>query len=233
MNGINVTQRLQWHLDNPQFLMDKSKLDSFENYSLFKVVMPRMDSEVYLAVKLKQEDELLVEKMYYATQLSQLNLAILDAYVSICQGRPVEAIDRLTSKEIDFYLRDNSKQATFDFYPSELYDILSIGEELKKIAFGTTVEIRPHLDTNVFGIFKDLSYSEQLELVEDILGEYYFTKYPKLAGRLVCEDILDEKLIFSLKQESQENLEFKNELLELFSFHLQFRPKVIINLIRS
>ena len=203
------------------------------DFLFFNVSMPRLGAEAFFAAKLKQVDELLVEQLYYHTNLASQDLAVLDAYVAICQGKPVEAIDRLSSKEIDFYLRDDAKVASFAFYPSELYDILVVGEELKKIAFFKETQVKPHLDTSLYGEFFELSYGEQLELVEDVLGEYYFSKYPQLAGKLVCDQVDGKAIKFYLEVGDSAPESLKSDIVDLLRFHLQCRVQIFIKELNS
>lgn len=227
MSKFPKTTRFLNHLNHQNFSVNKEKASELLNdgFSIFTHVMPRLHSEVTLYYKLEQREELMIKQLFYQTSLKDDELAMLDAYVTICQDRPLEAIDRLTSKEIDFYLRDDMKVSSFDYYPNKLFDFLAIGESLKKLQV-EEVKITPLLDVEKFGKFQNLSCSEQFELIEDILGEYVFSKYPELGGKLICDEINDNFILFDTSQLSLSQ-KLIDDITQVLCFHLQ-NPDLLI-----
>jgi hypothetical protein len=212
---INKTQRLQQHINNPQFLVNKQELDS--SWPQLELPLSRLHAVVIISFQTQQEEELILKKMHYTTNLTGEMLGILDAYVTLAQNKPVEAVDRLTVKEIDFFLRDRPQESIFSHYAQELYDILSIGESLKRSLIGEK-EILPLHQPDEFGTFSELSYSEQLELIENILGEYFYPIHPEWEC-ILCEEIEDKTITFS--SDKSVPIAIEHQLLKLLQFHTQ------------
>lgn len=230
MSKFPNTKRFQNHKANQNFFVSKEKAKELEAQGYLKYLhrLARINTYVEIFYKLEQLEELMLKELYYNTALTGDELAMMDAYASLCQNRPLEAIDRLSAKEIDFYLRDDMKVSSFSYLPNELFDFLSIGEELKKLQ-QTEKKILPHLDIDSFGHFVDLSTSEQFELIEDILGEFFFSEFPDYGGKLVCEEI--DHLEISFVTNGCDVVEHENQITQLIRFHLQ-ESKIICRFIR-
>ena len=134
MSKYPSTKRFQSHKANQTFFISKEKAKELETLGYLKYLhkLARLNTFVEILYKLEQNEELMIKEFFFYTSLKGDELAMMDAYASLCQNRPLEAIDRLSPKEIDFYLRDDMKVSSFSYLPNELFDFLSIGEELKK-----------------------------------------------------------------------------------------------------
>lgn len=211
------TKRFLKHLEKQVYFVSQSNDLINQGYEKYLHKLARLNAYVEIYYKLEQEEELMLKSLYFYSALNGNELAMMDVYASVCQNRPLEAIDRLTSKEIDYYLRDDMKTSSFEFYPNELFDFLSIGESLKKLQIKEKV-VLPMLDVEKFGAFSDLSTSEQFEMVEDILGEYFFTDYPEYGGKIICEDIGLDEITFSLN-DCNPSIEILDKIDQLIRFH--------------
>ena len=114
---------------------------------------------------------------------------MIDLYFQLIEGRALESLDRVTAKEFDYFLRDDTKEGIFEFYDDKFYEILSIGEEILK-------SIKPKDDfTRIFNggeeEFFDLSFSSQVEIFEEFFADTVY-KHPKF--HKIEFDVLDVSL---------------------------------------
>ena len=147
------------------------------------------------------DDEVCFSKVSYLTGISDEYLGILDAFIELMHNRPIEAIDRFPSKELDYYLRDDSSTAALSGFDERFYEILAIGEDLKKSYFKIVKDNTPILKMN----FLDLSVSEQLEFIEELCSFYFYEGDSEFES-LEIIDIDESHLIFSNRDNRKINL---------------------------
>ncbi len=117
----------------------------------------------------KEEDPKLINLF-----LDDINLPeVLIAYLSLLQGTALEAIKRISAKELDYYLRDDSSKSFFEFYGPEVYKILEIGSKIYNHHLNFSIEDKI-FDPKNAGNFLELSYSEQIEVFEEFLSKYIY-----------------------------------------------------------
>ena len=137
-------------------------------------------------------------------QLSDPYHAIFDTLLELLDGRPVGSLNRLSSKELDNYLRDKPKQPALTFYNSEYLDLFSFSVALYKEITGIKEsEMEPAED------FFERSFSEQIEYFEEILAKEFYPLPEWTDKEIDLVDCEDQKLFFSCDTElSPENIDF-------------------------
>ena len=147
----------------------------------------QLDLFVYL--DLKDEGELIVRNVCYELSTSTDALGMIDLYFELIEGRALESLDRITAKEFDYFLRDDTKNGIFEFYDDKFYEILSIGEEVLK-----SIKPKDSFERIFDGgeeEFFDLSFSSQVEIFEEFFAD---TVYKHPTFHKLEFDILDVKL---------------------------------------
>lgn len=144
--------------------------------------------DLFVYLELKDEGEQVIRNVRYETSGPNEFLGMIDLYFQLIEGRALESLDRVTAKEFDYFLRDDTKEGIFEFYDDKFYEILSIGEEILK-------SIRPKDDfKRIFDggeeEFFDLSFSSQLEIFEEFFADTVY-KHPKF--HTIEYDVLDVK----------------------------------------
>jgi hypothetical protein len=137
------------------------------------VKLSKLESDIYVFFKTVKKEELEVEIANYFTDLKGEYLGVIDGFFALMQNRPLEAIDRFPIKELDYYLRDFQNKSAFSGYSQEIYEILSIGEQMKAKVFGEK-NLGFQYDPTMDGEFFDLSTAEQFELMEEFFAYYIY-----------------------------------------------------------
>lgn len=158
------------HLSHsPKFLnVSKTPLSHTVHFKLSK-----LDCEIYVFFNTVKKEELEVEMANYYTDFKGDYLGVIDGFFALMQNRPLEAIDRFPIKELDYYLRDSQDKSAFSGYSQEIYEILSIGEQMKAKIFGEK-NLGFQYDPKIDGEFFDLSTAEQYELMEEFFAYYIY-----------------------------------------------------------
>lgn len=167
----------------------------------------QLESDVYIHFETFSGEEVLVARAQYYTEYKGPYLGVIDGFFSLIQGKPLEAIDRFPIKELDYFLRDDSKEPAVSAYSQEIYEIISLGEKMKEKIFGKneySFQYNPEND----GEFIELSASEQFEIIEELLAFEFYTKGVPLDD-IECINIDDNKLTFKSKINLREKLESK------------------------
>lgn len=167
------------------------------------VTLNRLKTDITLFFGIKEEEEILVSEIFYQTDYNGPYLGVIDGFISLIQGKPVEASDRFPIKELDYYLRDEKSTPAFTAYSQEIYEIISIGEKIKKHVFGTKESLG--FSTEYRDEFFELSVSEQFELVEELLSFYFYKKGVGLE-QIECLDIDGNEITFKCLSEHASDL---------------------------
>lgn len=185
--------------------------------------MHQVDLFVYLSVFNEGED--IVRNISYELSRDIEEKGIIDLYFQLLEARALESLNRITTKELDYYLRDDVKKGIFDYYDDKFYEVLSIGEEILKVLRPTDTKVKIYKGSEED--FFELSMSGQVEVMEEFFAETVY-KHPKF--HKIDFDVLDidkykislsvnnqpEDLDFYLKSEVQDKLRFlKTEIILL------------------
>lgn len=163
---------------------------------------------INISYSLEQADELCLKEIFVETDLSGTYLGVLNGYLSLVFGKPVEVLDRLSPKELDYFLRDENSVPAFSYYTKELYEILSVGELIIKQIKGKPAEIEKIFNQGEHGEFHELSFSEQIEFFEEFCSKRV---YPEVRFQNIfmdIENIEDGRLVYSSR------FVYPNELIE-------------------
>ena len=173
------------------------------------VTLNRLKTDISLHFGTKKEEEVLISQIFYETDYNGPYLGAIDGFISLIQGKPVEATDRFPIKELDYFLRDSQDEPAFTAYSQELYEIIAIGEKIKEHVFGRKkhilFEFGPDQD------FSTMAASEQFELIEEFLSVFYYKQGVDLDD-IECLDIDDLTIIF--KASSKHHIDLKLKLQE-------------------
>lgn len=138
------------------------------------LLMKLNDLKFYISYNLTAEEDPKLKDLTL-TKLPKTDLnAIIVSYIHLLEGVAVEAVKRISIKELDYFLRENPKVSAFSFYSPDLYKILNIGEELYKKHLGAQVNSEETLLDNNSLAYSELSFSEQAELLEEFLSKYVY-----------------------------------------------------------
>ena len=170
------------------------KSDLFKKEFKVQAQLNELKVDVVVEFNTKQEDELLITDLSFDTTLSGEYLAVMDAFFEIINNKPLEAIDRVSIKELDYFLRDENSTPAFKFYNKELYEILSIGEDLQKAGLPKKEEYSLVHNPELQGDYFDLSFSEQIELIEEVSAKHFYNDLNFRGLYLECDDI-DDRVI--------------------------------------
>jgi hypothetical protein len=186
---MQFSKTAQLRSQNPKF-HHAAKYDD-----VLHIHLNKLNCDLIMSFKTHQAQELMLIGADYQTNYQGQYLGVIDAFFELIQNRAVEAIDRFPIKELDHYLRDEPTASAFSGYSQELYDILSIGEQLKNKIYGKK-EIKFTYDVHKLGNFMQLSTSEQFEWMEEFFSHYVFGKITSLEKAALL-DVQDQVLVFN------------------------------------
>lgn len=194
----------------------------------FKGELLRSSSVVTIYYEtLHKEGELCIGRIVYTTDLQSEYLGVLDGYIEFIKGKPVEVLDRITPKELDYFLRDKNSVPAFEAYSSELFEILSLGESILKIQLKKG-GLSPLFNPEVDGVFNDLSFSEQVEFFEEFCSKYV-NGDPSYDGVELSISNIDKNIleIDSFQELGEDKIKmmeqkFNQEFSSQFQFKLRF-----------
>lgn len=159
--------RYQSELNNPD-IKYLFKLDNLNTYIEVFIILEKKDGEDF------------IKSASYKTALSGAHLGLVDGFFSLVNGKALEILDRVSAKELDYFLRDENNVPSIPFYDPKFYDVLSIGEKTLKKFFEKTGEtfLYEEYDTDFF----EMSFTEQIEMVEEFLSKtiYKLEEYSKI-----------------------------------------------------
>jgi hypothetical protein len=174
-----------------------------------------------------QNEELCIAEVSFNTGLIGPYRGILMGYQQLITGKPIEVLDRLTPKELDYFLRDDTKVPAIEYYAKELYEILSIGELItSKLGIGGKEVVKLY-DLAQNGPFLELSFSEQIEFFEEFCSSYIYSSKDTPDLFFDVEDIDDDKIcLIGRGSVTATRLE---ELEKLFN--IEFQTNIIFKIV--
>ena len=151
--------------------------------------------------------------------------ALIISYIHLLEGVAIEAVKRISLKEFDFFLREVPTESAFLFYSPELYQIFRIGEEIYKKHFPDQVITEVNLMGKDSLDYYELSFSEQVELLEEFLAMYvYMHKDYKSQGFELLEVSNSCASVLINGRELTQNLQevMEQSFLQEFSINIKF-----------
>ena len=161
--------RLSEYISNQTFKNPRKDL------SHLRVELSRNEQYINVYFSTVHEQELLFNELFYETEAKGELLGLIEAYFCLIQGKAVEAVDRLTMKELDYFLRKDNAIPSFDYYTPKQLEVLSVGEELRRFIIPSVELENIVFDSSVNGDFFDLSYSEQLDYLEEVFSKHIYS----------------------------------------------------------
>lgn len=213
-----MTPKLKSHTLNPIYLAD-SNSDIFKKSNLDFTVDPFDDDRTvrFLAVLDETKSPIVIESLYFLTNLNDKDLGLMDAIVAIAQGKNLLELKEIGMRELDYYLRQDGSVPSFKFYHDDHYKLLSSLEKMAKY-IEDKKQTLPWLKVERDGEFLDLPTFEQLDIVDEILAR--FVTSPKLVDADIwCEDIEEESIFINTSRSLTPQEEMK--LREVLNYHLQ------------
>lgn len=94
---------------------------------------------------------------------------ILDGLLELVDGQKVGSLNRVSSKELDYFFRDEKQIPSVSFYGPEYLDLFSLTSGLYQSITGIeSMSLAPDPE------FFQRSFSEQIEYFEEILAEAFY-----------------------------------------------------------
>ena len=169
------------------------------------VSLDLLQVDLFIYLNLVDEGELIVRDVHYELSRNIDQLGMIDLYFQMIEGRALESLDRVTSREFDHFLRDDSKIGIFEYYDDIFYEILGIGEQILKTLKPKDTSER--LFDGGEEEFFDLSFSSQVEIFEEFFSDTVY-KHPMFHS--IEYDVLDINLyqVVISVSELSEDLDF-------------------------
>jgi hypothetical protein len=156
-----------------------------------------LNDSVHIRFNTVEGEEVCIDELCISSGLTGPYKGVIVGYQELITGKPVEVLDRLTPKEIDYYLRDETTVPAFEFYGKELYEILSIGELIMEKLGNKDKENSSLFDVSLDGTFKELSFSEQIEYFEEFCSTFIYRNPKFINIFLDIEEVEEESLVLS------------------------------------
>lgn len=202
---MNFSKKILYLSQSPKFMADEVldnqvSINLSHNNAKLRVSFTTIDIN----------DEVCFDQISYQTNLSGIYLGLFDGFVALMHRRPLEAIDRFPAKELDYYLRDEPSIPSISGLDENFYEILGIGEEIKKSYFKIDKDHSPKLKQD----FLTMSLSEQLEFIEEVFAYHIYSSGSEFRYLEISDIEFDEctVLIFN----SSSDVEINTVKLSLF-----------------
>jgi len=217
-NILNSAEKPNFKVDGPEFLKQEA---------IKHIHLQLLGQELFVGFDtIELDGEVCLTNISYATELSGNYLGILDALIGLFQNRPAEAIDRFPIKELDYFLRDDRSVSAMPGYSRELYELLSVGEELKLSVFGQKSKEVTIFDPKVSGEFCSLSFTEQIELFEEFMAYHIHPLNMVEIEQLGLDDVSD--ISITIECEKALTSEFEQEFVKLLKEKLFLQDVVVV-----
>lgn len=193
---MNFSNKILQLADLPNFKKDQI----FDN----KVSIDLAHNQAKLIISFNTiiiSDEVCFDQISYQTDLCGPYLGLFDGYVTLMHKRPLEAIDRFPPKELDFYLRDIPTISSISGFDEKFYEILGIGEEIKKFYFKIDKDHTPKLKQE----FRKISLSEQLEFIEEVFAYHIYSSASEF-NSLEVVDVENDTIVFENQSNKKINI---------------------------
>lgn len=157
---------------------------------------------------LEGEDLFISEIQYYGPKED----IILNGYLNLLIKRGIEVLDRISIKELDYFLREDNKTPYFDKISPELMKILELGESIKTKFSKSNSKSFLIYNPEIHGPFELMSYGEKLELIEEAFASENLKSF-----QLECIEYNDDylKITSLVKISDKDILSIESELNKL------------------
>lgn len=167
-----------------------------------------------------KDTDTFIEEVYYQSKSPN---EIVNAYLNLLLGRGLEVIDRISLKELDYFLRTDSKVPFFSKVTKSILQIIEIGEVIKKQHIIKSSNQNKVYQELVHGPYEFMSLGERLELIEDVLAHESLKDYELeclnvekntvyLRSLKIIDSISQLKIKASIKELSLDFLEVKIDI---------------------
>ncbi len=173
----------------------------------FDFKLPVLNEWVKVKYDVKSEDELNI--LSIETNLKGSYANILDALMELVSGRPIGSLNRINSKELDHFLRDERYTPALSFYSPEFLDLFSLNTALYKKLSGIEAKELKAIDN-----FFELSFSEQIEFLEEVMAQGLYENPKFFNVEIDLEDVGDEDIILAVNKKLSD--EERTLVTELF-----------------
>lgn len=212
-----MTPKLKSHILNPLYLAEKSS-DIFTT-SNFDVTVDPFDDERtvrFLGVVDEANVPLRLTSLYYLTNLADESLGLMDAIVTLSQGKTINELKTMTMKELDYYLRLNTHEPAFKYYHDNHYKLLKCMEKIA-LYIEEKKQTLPWHKVERSGPYESLPDFEKLDLIDEILAR--FIVIPKIIKcDIWCEDVEGNTIFLNNAEELTEKE--KTQIQHILFYHL-------------
>lgn len=159
-----------------------------------------------VAFNLVKKDEEIVTNIQYSLSDKTEFLGLIDLLFCLLEERSLETFDRINAKEFDYYCRDDVSKPAFSYYSQELYQVLALGEQIYT-RLRPKMSLANDLLLSANESFFDLSFSEQIDLFEEMLSKNIYQNpiYKNLEIEIIdVQDSLISLKINSIKDDALE-----------------------------
>lgn len=164
---MNFNKKIDQFKYNP-----KLKVDSSELTESIEVKLDHLETNIDVYYQTRKDEEVVIDKIEYKTSYQGEYLGVLDLYFQLLLNRAVEALDRVSTKELDFFCRIEGATPAFEYYNHEIYNILTIGESLLKQIMPKEEEQIKLLEKDER--FFDLPFAQQFEIIEELCSHTFY-----------------------------------------------------------
>lgn len=184
--------------------------------------------ELFLCIKKHRDDDYIVQ-LNYKTALVGPYLGILDGLISLYQDKALQAITRITAKELDFFLRDRTSIPSVSYFDPKFYEILSIGKYINDTHYKNEDKVKL-LSSEFDGEFIDLSFSEQIEIFEEFLAKIIYKNSKFTNFRFDLEDVSTKGviIIYQVIGDDFFHDKLQDYLISMLSIELSLENHMII-----
>ena len=184
-----------------------------------------LDFGLDISFSTRQAEELYVEDLFYYSESLDDNLNIVDFFFELLSGKPVEVFDRITVKELDFFIRSERSIPAFPFYSQQHFEIVAIGKKIYNHIIGISSDKADLYIVDELGPSSVLSLSEQIEYFEEFCSQYIYPFAIYETIELYISDIEGDDIFF--EQVSERTLlkdienKFNKEFKSCYKFHIK------------
>jgi len=149
----------------------------------------------------KLGDDLFIDEVFY---YSVSEHTYINAYLNLLIGRGLEVIDRISVKELDYFMRSDNSVSSFDKISKEILQIIEIGEVIKNVHITKAKNENKVYNQLIHGPFEFMSLGEKLELIEEVLAHPFLKDF-----ELECTNV-EDKVVYL---RSELNLSIQDRLI--------------------
>lgn len=190
-----VSKRLNDRINDPQYLTDSVEFRAFTQEGRPGAISCEIDMGQGQEVKLfglidQNQPECPITDLKFCTNMKGAQKGVLDVLVQLCIGKHEQNLDKITVREVDYFLRDSNDVSAIEggfapFFPIFTRILTSIKDSISQSRgrrVGGTAsptisdDYRPAektvLDLEVHGKFEDTTVQNQLLLVNQVFDKY-------------------------------------------------------------